>query len=153
MQKRTVKSRFRRAKSSLNWTKCGTLYAQKKQAMDLESLLSNHKNPYRLGTWRSKRRHVREALERLETFDVKIYFADNWDGYAWSIPPEKLIQTKAETHGIERNNSQQRHWFARFRRRTCVVSRSVEMVDLTTALFAWFHSKEGKRRLFDLRAS
>jgi len=43
-----------------------------------------------------------------------------------------------------------RHWFARFRRRTCVVSKSIEMVDLTVALFAKFHSKFGKRLLFSL---
>jgi len=61
-----------------------------------------------------------------------------------------LVQTKAQTHGIERNNGQQRHWFARFRRRTCVVSRSIEMIDKTMMLFANFHSKKGKARLFDL---
>jgi insertion element IS1 protein InsB len=33
----------------------------------------------------------------------------------------------------------QRHWFARFRRKTCVVSRSEEMVDLTTMLYAGVH--------------
>jgi IS1 family transposase len=88
---------------------------------------------------------------RLAEYDVLVYFTDRYDGYAMLIPPEQLVQTKAETHAIERNNSQQRHWFARFRRRTCVVSRSIEMVDLTTALFAWFHSKIGKQRLFNLR--
>jgi hypothetical protein len=31
----------------------------------------------------------------------------------------------------ESNNARQRHWLARFRRRTCVVSRSVEMVEAT----------------------
>jgi len=41
-----------------------------------------------------------------------------------------LVRTKAETHGIERNNFRQRHWFGRFRRKTCVVSRSTQMVDL-----------------------
>ena len=81
---------------------------------------------------------------------MAVYFTDRYQGYAELIPPGQLVQTKAETHGVERNNAGQRHWFARFRRRTCVVSRSVEMVDLTTALFAWFHSKMGKRRLFNL---
>ena len=33
---------------------------------------------------------------------------------------------------IERVNSRLRHWFARFRRRTCVVSRALEMVDATS---------------------
>jgi len=87
----------------------------------------------------------------LAEYDVLVYFTDRYEGYAMLIPPEQLVQTKAETHGIERNNSQQRHWFARFRRRTCAVSRSIEMVGLTTALFAWFHSKIGKQRLLRLR--
>jgi len=50
-----------------------------------------------------------------------------------------LIQSKKETNAIERNNFRQRHWFARFRRKTCVVSRSLKMVDLTIALFAKFY--------------
>ena len=78
-------------------------------------------------------------LKRLEQLDVEIYFADGWQSYAELIPAEKLIQTKAETHGIERNNSRQRHWFGRFRRKTCIVSRSVQMVELTMGLFAKFH--------------
>ena len=72
------------------------------------------------------------------------------DGYAELIPSDRLMQTKAETHGTERNNGQMRHWFAKVRRGTCVVSKSVEMVDLTIALFAHFHSFLGKRRLFSL---
>jgi len=50
-----------------------------------------------------------------------------------------LTQSKKKTNVIERNNSCQRHWFTRFRKKTCVVFRSLEMVDLTVALFAKFH--------------
>jgi IS1 family transposase len=82
---------------------------------------------------------LKKLLDRLEQFEVSIFFADNWRSYAELIPAEKLIQTKAETHGVERNNSRQRHWFGRFRRKTCIVSRSLEMVDLTVSLFARFH--------------
>jgi insertion element IS1 protein InsB len=78
-------------------------------------------------------------LDRLEQFDVSVFFADKWEAYAELIPPEKLIQTKAETHGIERNNFRQRHWFGRFRRKTCIASRALKMVDLTMSLFARFH--------------
>ena len=77
-------------------------------------------------------------LGRLKRWNVSIFFSDRWEAYSELIPPEMLIQTKAETHGIERNNFRQRHWFARFRRRTCVVSRSLLMVDLTMALYAKF---------------
>jgi len=78
-------------------------------------------------------------LQRLKKWNVKVYFIDNWKQYAKVIPKKFLIQIKKETNAIERNNSRQRHWFARFRRKTCVVSHSLQMVDLTVALFAKFH--------------
>ena len=77
-------------------------------------------------------------LGRLQKLDVSVYFSDNWEAYAELIPPEILVQTKRETHGIERNNFAQRHWIGRFRRKTCIVSRSVWMVDLTMSMFARF---------------
>jgi insertion element IS1 protein InsB len=70
---------------------------------------------------------------------VKIFFADGWNVYADVIPKKLLIQTKRETHLIESNNMPQRHWFARFRRKTVCVSRSLKMVDLTVGLYANFH--------------
>ena len=70
--------------------------------------------------------------------NVSVFFADNWESYAELIPPELLIQTKAETHSIERNNFRQRHWFGRFRRKTCIVSRCKLMVNITMSLFARF---------------
>jgi IS1 family transposase len=47
----------------------------------------------------------------LKRLGFSIVFADHWQAYAELIPPELLIQTKAETHGIERNNFRQRHWY------------------------------------------
>ena len=44
------------------------------------------------------------------------------------------------TVAAERTHSRLRHWLARFRRRTCVVSRSRDMVDRSIALFAYLHS-------------
>jgi len=70
---------------------------------------------------------------------VKVFFSDYWNAYSDLIPPELLIQTKRETHLIESNNMPQRHWFARFRRKTVCVSRSKEMVNLTVGLYATFH--------------
>ena len=67
-----------------------------------------------------------------------MFFADNWEAYTELVPQGLLIQTKAETHGVERNNFRQRHWFGRFRRKTCIVSRCKQMVDLTMSLFACF---------------
>jgi insertion element IS1 protein InsB len=67
-----------------------------------------------------------------------VFCADNWEVYAELIPREVLVQTKAETYGVERNNILQRHWFGRFRRKICIVSRCKRMVDLTMSLFARF---------------
>jgi len=80
-----------------------------------------------------------KLYERLKQWKVEVFFADGWNAYSDLIPPELLLQTKAQTHLIESNNAPQRHWFARFRRRTCVVSRSAQMVDLTVMLYAKFH--------------
>jgi len=68
-----------------------------------------------------------------------MYYGGGWRGFAEVIDNNRLIQTKAEAWGIENNNGRQRHWIARFRRKTCVVSRSKEMVNHTMNLFALFH--------------
>jgi IS1 family transposase len=59
--------------------------------------------------------------------------------YDAAYKPGKHCVGKDQTYRIEQNNSRQRHWFARFRRKSIVVSRSLEMIDLTMALFAAFH--------------
>ena len=84
----------------------------------------------------------KETLEkltaRLIALDVKVYYTDKWQAYETLLPASKHVQTKAETHRLERNNGLMRHWFGRFKRKSIIVSKSVEMVDLTIALFARF---------------
>jgi len=53
-------------------------------------------------------------------------------------PAAYHVATKTETKAIDRNNSDNRHWFARFKRKSKVVPKSLEMVDLAMALFAKF---------------
>jgi insertion element IS1 protein InsB len=91
-----------------------------------------------------------KMLNRLRKFNVKIYYADFYEVYNQLIPNNQLWQTKKHTWGIENNNGRQRHWFARFRRRTCVVSRCPKMVNLTISLFAKLHVNNPKHKLFDL---
>ena len=81
---------------------------------------------------------LEKLTDRLAALNVQMYYTDNWQAYQAVLPASKLIQTKAETHRIERNNSLMRHWFGRFKRKSIIVSKSVEMVDLTIALFARF---------------
>ena len=78
-------------------------------------------------------------IERLSKWDIELFCADNYAAYAEGIDEEKLIQSKSQTYYLEQNNGRQRHWYARFRRKSIVVSKTLEMVNLTMALFAAFH--------------
>ena len=80
-----------------------------------------------------------KMYNRLKKWNVKVYFSDRYSVYRDFIPPELLVQTKSQTHLIESNNFPQRHWFARFRRKNCCVSRSLKMIDLTMWLYAAVH--------------
>ena len=83
---------------------------------------------------------LKKLLTRLEDWQVKVYYTDDWKPYKSLIPAELLVQTKAETHAIERNNCQMRHWFGRFKRKSIIVSKSLERVNATIALFARFRT-------------
>lgn len=78
-------------------------------------------------------------MERLSKWEVELFCTDKWAVYSEIIDEHKLLQTKAQTYYLEQNNGRQRHWYARFRRKSIVVSKTLEMVDLTMALFARFH--------------
>ena len=70
------------------------------------------------------------VLGRVEQrWNPRLYCTDDWAAYGELIPPGRLFVGKEETHGIERDHSRQRHWLARFRRRTCVVYRAARMVN------------------------
>ena len=81
---------------------------------------------------------LKKLIQRLEKWNVKVYYTDDWHPYRAVIPKDKLVQTKKETHRIERNNCRMCHWFGRFKRKSIIVSKSVEMVNVTVALFAKF---------------
>ena len=67
-----------------------------------------------------------------------VLYRAKWSTYASVIPQDKRVQSKATTHDIERNHCHQRHWFGRFKRKSIIVSKAKEMVDLTMGLFARF---------------
>jgi insertion element IS1 protein InsB len=73
---------------------------------------------------------------------VVFYCTDHWSVYAAVIPSERLVMSKAYTDAIERNHCRQRHWFGRFKRKSIIVSKSKEMVNLSLALFARFRVNE-----------
>ena len=109
----------------------------------------------RLIDWELGRRDkatCERLLERLERWGVRLYCADGWAAYAELIPQGRLFVGKEETHGIERDHSRQRHWLARFRRRTCVVSKAKRMVEASIALFARFADARGIDELLSMLA-
>src|SRR3954468_14042221 len=65
------------------------------------------------------------------------------------LPIGQRYTGKDETHGIERDNARQRHWLARFRRRSIVVSKAKRRVGGSIALIARF---AGNDRIADLIA-
>jgi insertion element IS1 protein InsB len=77
---------------------------------------------------------------------VRLFCTDDGPPYDAALPVGRHDIGKDPTQHGESNNARQRHWFARFRRRTCVVSRSVAMVDATMALFACYHCNGGQFR-------
>ena len=77
---------------------------------------------------------------------------DGRAAYGEAIPRGRLYVGKEETHGIERDHSRQRHWLARFRRRTCVVSKAKRMVDASIALFVRFGDTGGVNELLSMLA-
>ena len=78
-------------------------------------------------------------MDRLSKWNVELYCTDNWPVYEKVIDENKLYQSKSQTYYIEQNNARQRHWFARFRRKSIVVSKTLEMVESTMALFVAIH--------------
>jgi insertion element IS1 protein InsB len=91
-------------------------------------------------------------LERVERRSPRLCCADDWAAYAELIPPGRLYVGKDETHGIERDHSRQRHWLARFRRRSCVVSRAKRTLDASIAPFVRFGDGAGIGELMPMLA-
>ena len=77
--------------------------------------------------------------DRLKAWNVKLYCTDDYNVYNTSLPVGHHYIGKDQTYRSEQNNSRQRHWFTRFRRKSLVVSRSLRMINATLALFAALH--------------
>ena len=111
------------------------------------------RDPGQLLAWEWGRRDTKtlqKRVDRLAQWDVTMYCTDKWATYASVIPQDKLVQSKATTHAIERHHCRQRHWFGRFKRKSILVSKSKEMVDLTMALFAKFWVNGNQDELLSL---
>ncbi len=89
----------------------------------------------------------KKLYQRLTRWQVALYCTDEYAVYPAVIPAKKLAMSKRVTTAIARSHRRLRHWFARFKRKSIVVSKSREMIDLTLALFARFHVNGDDREL------
>jgi insertion element IS1 protein InsB len=90
-------------------------------------------------------------LKRVSRWRPRLYCADGWEAYTELIPLGRLYVGQDQTHGIERDHARQRHWLARFRRRSIVVSKTKRMVDASIALFAAFGGNDKIANLLSIR--
>jgi insertion element IS1 protein InsB len=74
---------------------------------------------------------------------VNHFYTDDWAAYRQVIPPEKLTQGKKYTVGIEQNNSNVRHYLGRMTRKTKVVSKSIEMVNISLLITCCLNEYNG----------
>ena len=77
----------------------------------------------------------KRLYEKLKHLKDCIFYTDNWDAFSAVLPAERHVIGKAHTYIIEGNNSNTRHHLGRFTRRTKIVSKSENMVDLTIKLW------------------
>ncbi len=77
-------------------------------------------------------------FDELNLWRAKRVYSDNYACYTEVIGATRLRQGKKNTYKIEQNNALQRHWLGRFRRRTQIVTRSLDMLNKTLALFQRF---------------
>ena len=72
--------------------------------------------------------------DKLKDLSVNVFCSDYWKSYEEFVPPEKHLQTKAETYTIEGYNSRIRHYLARFKRKTKCYSKAEYMIVISLNL-------------------
>jgi len=130
--------------------RCGP-FSKKRQ--NLWSRKARDRATGQLVDWECGRRDqatFKRLVDRLNQWDVTPYGTGHWKTSAAVIPAEKLVMSQAKTQGIERHHCRQRHWFGRFKRRSIMVSRAKDMVDLTMALCARFRVNGVVSEIFTL---
>jgi insertion element IS1 protein InsB len=84
----------------------------------------------------------RRLYEKLKNH-VKHYYTDEWEVYGEIISKEKLTQGKKYTADIEQNNSNVRHYLGRMTRRIKVVSKSIEMINISLLITCYLNEYNG----------
>jgi len=95
----------------------------------------------------------KKLQERLKFWKISLICTDDYGVYDRCLNPGKHYIGKDQTIRSEQNNSRNRHWFARFRRKSIVVSKSLRMIEATMALFAALHVNGSWVNLLDYSKS
>ena len=66
-------------------------------------------------------------------------YSDRYESYKEFFPKDNLTQSKKYNSPIERNTGRQRYWLAIFSGGSIVVTRSLENLVISMALFARFY--------------
>ena len=74
--------------------------------------------------------------DKVKHLKTCIFYTDDWNAFAKILPRDRHVIGKAHTVTIEQDNSNTRHHLGRMTRRTKVVSKKVEMINMTLKLWS-----------------
>ena len=94
---------------------------------------------------------MKPMYERVERkFPGVFYASDDFGPYLKILPQNRHVVGKDLTYATEQHNSDTRHWLARFRRKSKVVSKSKEMIRLSLIAVEYVHKGGGLDELLQL---
>jgi insertion element IS1 protein InsB len=94
------------------------------------------------------RQTLKPLYERVDAnFKPGCYATDDYACYTATLPEARHATGKDLTYTTEQHNSDTRHWLARFRRKSKVVSHCTNMVRLSLIAVEYVHKGEGLRKL------
>jgi insertion element IS1 protein InsB len=93
-------------------------------------------------------RTCQRLLERLEKdYSPNLYFTDDYNVYGKLLPEGKHRVGKDLTYTIEQHNSDTRHYGARFKRKSKVVSKRPDRVEMQITMTEWATRQGGLEEL------
>ena len=97
---------------------------------------------------------LKPLYERVDAKFKPLYYAtDDYATYGAILPQEQHAIGKDLTYTTEQHNSDTRHWLARFRRKSKVVSKCKKMVQLCLIAVEYIHKGGGLELLSQTIAS
>lgn len=93
-------------------------------------------------------RTLKPLFERVEEKYAPVFYAtDDFNAYGQVLPRGRHVVGKDLTFTAEQHNSDTRHWMARFRRKSKVVTHCSDMARLSLIAAEYIHKGGGFDRL------